>query len=88
MKGFTPEELALLREADEKIDREEGLTAAEVKAAVSRDADARHDRADGRKARKLQYQKEYAKKHARAVKAKNRRYYAANKERLKAYQKQ
>ena len=35
MKGFTPEELALLREADEKIDREEGLTEAEIQKALN-----------------------------------------------------
>lgn len=102
-RGFTPEELAEMAEADKEIDANFLITEAEEKEADERDRKSVLENGGEQKLKKWEYQRRYTKekqkeisikkrdyreKHKAEIKEKRHSFYLANKQRILAAQKE
>ena len=102
MKGFTAEELAAMRLADEEIEREFRWTNEELEASRKRDRESTLDQKDfaaqkvaaqqkayreANREKVAEYQKAYREANREKLAAQKKAYYEANREKLAEYQK-
>ena len=87
MKGFTAEELAAMRLADEEIEREFRWTNEELEASRKRDRESTLDQKDFAAQKLAAQQKAYREANREKVAAQKKAYYEANREKLAAQQK-
>lgn len=82
MKGFTAEELAAMRLADEEIEREFRWTNEELEASRERDRVSIFDRKDVADQKVAEYQKAYYEANREKVAEYQKAYYEANREKI------
>lgn len=82
MKGFTTEELAAMRLADEEIDREFRLTNEELEASRKRDRESTLDQKDFAAQKIAAQQKAYREANREKVAEYQKAYYEANREKI------
>ena len=87
MKGFTAEELAAMRLADEEIEREFRWTNEELEASRERDRESTLDQKDFAAQKVAEYQKAYYEANREKVAAQQKAYREANREKVAAKQK-
>ena len=87
MKGFTAEELAAMRLADEEIEREFRWTNEELEASRKRDREFTLDQKDFAAQKLAAQQKAYYEANREKLAAQQKAYYEANREKLAEYQK-
>ena len=82
MKGFTAEELAAMRLADEEIEREFRWTNEELEASRKRDRESTLDQKDFAAQKLAAQQKAYREANREKVAAQQKAYYEANREKI------
>ena len=87
MKGFTAEELAAMRLADEEIEREFRWTNEELEASRKRDRESTLDQKDFAAQKVAAQQKAYYEANREKIAAQQKAYYEANREKVAAQQK-
>ena len=87
MKGFTAEELAAMRLADEEIEREFRWTNEELEASRKRDRESTLDQKDFAAQKVAEYQKAYYEANREKLAEYQKAYYEANREKVAEYQK-
>ena len=87
MKGFTAEELAAMRHADDEIEREFRWTNEELEASRKRDRESTLDQKDFSAQKLAAQQKAYREANREKVAAQQKAYREANREKLAAQQK-
>ena len=87
MKGFTAEELAAMRLADEEIEREFRWTNEELEASRKRDRESTLDQKDFAAQKLAEYQKAYYEANREKLAEYQKAYYEANREKVAAQQK-